>query len=82
MLKKDYTFKKSKIFMKLFLNTILFLLISSLFENSAYSLSDYRIKEICQKRIRRTNCIKEMKIKKLKLLQGNRIEIPILPYKK
>ena len=68
--------------MKLFLNTILFLLITSLFENNAYSLSDYRIKEICKRQIRRTNCIKEMKIKKLKLLQGNPIEIPILPYKK
>ena len=68
--------------MKLLLNPLLFFLIIFLFENSAYSLSDYRIKEICQKQIRKANCIKEMKIKKLKLLQGDRIEIPILPYKK
>jgi len=53
-----------------------------LFDNSAYSLSEYRIKEICQKKIRRSTCIKNLKFKKLNLLQGNKIEIPVIPFKK
>ena len=65
--------------MKLFLNTLFFFFILILFENSAYSLSDYQIKEICQKKSKRSTCIKKLKIKKLNLLQGNKIEIPVIP---
>ena len=68
--------------MKLFLNPLLFFLIIFLFENSAYSLSDYRIKEICQKKPKISNCIKILRSKKLNLLQGNKIEIPVIPFKK
>ena len=67
--------------MKLLFNTLLFLSIF-FFEDSAYSLSDYRIKEICQKKPKRSNCIKNLKFKKLNLLQGNKIEIPVVPFKK
>ena len=68
--------------MKLFLNTLLFFFISFLFENSAYSLSDYQIKEICQKKSKRFTCIKKLKLKKFNLLQGNKIEIPVIPFNK
>ena len=68
--------------MKLFFNPLLFFLIIFLFENSAYSLSDYQIKESCQKKSKRSTCIKNLKIKKLNLLQGNKIEIPVIPLKK
>ena len=66
--------------MKLFLNTLFFFFILFLFENSAYSLSDYQIKEICQKKSKRSTCIKKLKFRKLNLLQGNKIEIPVIPF--
>ena len=68
--------------MKLFLNTLFFFFILFLFENSAYSLSDYQIKKICQKKSKKSTCIKKLKFKKLNLLQGNKIEIPVIPFKK
>ena len=68
--------------MKLFFNTLLFIFIFFLFENSAYSLSDYEIKKICQKKPNRSTCIKNLKFKKLNLLKGNIIEIPVIPLKK
>ena len=68
--------------MKLFFIPLLYLLILFLFENNAYSLSDYQIKEICQKKSKRFTCIKKLKLKKLNLLQGNKIEIPVIPFKK
>ena len=68
--------------MKLFFNTLLFFFILFLFENRAYSLSDYQIKKICEKKPNRSTCIKNLKFKKLNLLQGNKIEIPVIPFKK
>ena len=68
--------------MKLFFNTLFFFFILFLFENSAYSLSNYQIKEICQKKSKIYTCIKKLKFKKLNLLQGNKIEIPVIPFKK
>ena len=68
--------------MKIFFNPLLFFFIIFLFENSAYSLSNYQIKEICQKNSKRSTCIKKLKLKKLNLLQGNKIEIPVVPFKK
>ena len=68
--------------MKFLLNSILYLLVFVTFENVAYSLSDKQIKEICQKKPRRLSCIKNLKLKNLNLMQGNRIEIPVIPFKK
>ena len=68
--------------MKLFFNTLFFFFILFLFENSAYSLSDYQIKEICQRKSKKSTCIKKLKFKKLNLLQGNKIEIPVIPFNK
>ena len=67
---------------KIFYNSLLFFFIIFLFENSVYSLSDYRIKEICQKKPKRSICIKNLKFKKLNLLKGNKIEIPVIPFKR
>ncbi len=68
--------------MKLFFNTLFFFFILFLFENSAYSLSNNQIKEICQKKSKKSTCIKKLKLKKLNLLQGNKIEIPVIPFNK
>ena len=68
--------------MRLFFSTFLLFLNIFLFENNAYSLSDYRIKEICQKNPKRSTCIKNLKSKKLNLLQGEIIEIPVIPFEK
>ena len=67
--------------MKFFLNSLLYLLFLFSFENSAYSLSEKEIKKICQKNQRRYTCIKNLNSKKLNLIQGNRIEIPVIPFK-
>ena len=68
--------------MKLFLNTALLLLPSVFYESTTYSLPAKQIEEICQEKRRRSSCIKNMKIKKYNLLKGNRIEIPVIPFKK
>ena len=68
--------------MKFCFNPLLFFLIIFLFENSAYSLSDYQIKKICKNMNRRSACIKNYKLKKSNLIKGNKIEIPVIPYKK
>ena len=68
--------------MKSFFNTILYLIVLFSFANRAYALSDKQIKKICQNKQRRSTCIKNLKFKKLNLIQGNRIEIPVLPFKK
>ena len=68
--------------MKFLTNLILFLIISLIHENKVFALSDYRIKNICRKEKKRTKCINELKIKRLDLIQGKQIEIPVLPFKK
>ena len=68
--------------MKSFFNNLLFILFLFSVNNSAYSLSDNQIKEICQKKPRISACIKNLKFKKLNLIQGKRIEIPVKPFKK
>ena len=70
--------------MKSFFNTLLYLFVLFSFENNAYSLSDKQIKEIClnRPRVRVSTCIRNLKFKKLNLIQGKRIEIPVKPFKK
>ena len=67
--------------MKFLFNIPLYLLVLFSSEISAYALSDNQIKEICQKKSRSLTCIKNLKIKKLNLLERNRIEIPVIPFK-
>tara|TARA_A100001388_G_scaffold176309_1_gene131945 strand:- start:188 stop:349 length:162 start_codon:yes stop_codon:yes gene_type:complete len=47
----------------------------------SFSLSDYKIKKICEKEIRKLTCIKNLKEKRSDLNKGNLIEIPVIPYK-
>ena len=68
--------------MRSFFNILLYLLILFSFENSGYSISNYQIEEICKKRPKRTTCIKNLKFKNYNLLKGNKIEIPVIPFKK
>ena len=68
--------------MKFFFKIILFLLVLVLYEDNAFSLSDYQIRETCQNNKRRSACIRNLKFKKSKLLQGKKIEIPVIPFKK
>ena len=53
----------------------------AIFENKSYSLTDYKIKEICKNKPKRSNCIKNLFEKKSNLQRGNLIEIPVFPYK-
>ena len=68
--------------MKVLINSIIFLLISIFYENYVLSLSNYQIKELCQKKQKRSTCVKNLKLKKLNLLEGKSIEIPVIPFKK
>ena len=68
--------------MKSFLKPLLYVLILFSFENSSFSLTDNQIKQFCQKKHKKLTCIKNLKFKKLNLLQGNQIEIPVIPFKK
>ena len=68
--------------MKFLLNFILFSLTTIFFENSAYSLTNYQIKLICNRKETKLSCIKNLKLKKDNFIKGNRIEIPVIPYKK
>ena len=77
----SFTLKQKKI-MKLIFNLLLFSIFTISFEHIAYSLSNYQIKAICKKKKNRSTCIKNLKIKKSNLLQGNQIEIPTIPFKK
>ena len=67
--------------LKFFFKNFLFLLFLLILNDYAYSLTDYRIKEICKNKPRRSKCINNLKHKKLNLKQGNRIEIPVIPFK-
>tara|TARA_B100000401_G_C52231752_1_gene450862 strand:- start:49 stop:258 length:210 start_codon:yes stop_codon:yes gene_type:complete len=68
--------------MKLFINSFLFFLALIIFENKVLSLNDYQIKEFCQKKKLRSSCIKKLREKKYNLLNGERIEIEVIPFKK
>ena len=68
--------------MKLALNLSLFLFGLLIFSNESYSLSDYQIKNICEKEKRKSICIKNLKEKKTNLEKGGVIEILVIPYKR
>ena len=68
--------------MKYILKLILFLQPLLLYENKAFSLPNYKIKEICQEYQRKYKCIRVLKSKREDLLQGNKIEVPVIPYRK
>ena len=67
--------------MKLALKLSFFFFTLISFDYESFSLSYYRIKKICKKEKRESNCIKELKEKRFNLQKGNFIEIPVIPYK-
>ena len=62
----------------------IFLLIAglNLFEAKAYPLTDYQIRNECRREIKKLTCIKNLRNKKINLMEGKQIEIPVIPYKK
>ncbi len=67
--------------MKLTLNLFLFLFTLITFEHKSIALTDYQIKKICRKETHKSSCIKNMQEKRSNLHNGNKIEIPVIPYK-
>ena len=68
--------------MKLAINLSLILFSLVLFGEKSFSLSDYKIKKFCEKEIRVSLCIKNLKEKRANMQKGNLIEIPVIPYNK
>jgi len=65
--------------MKLALNIFLFVLFT--YSGKSFSLTDYKIKQICKKEKKETICIKNLLEKRSYLQKGNKIEIPVIPFK-
>ena len=68
--------------MKLILNFFLFIFALLMLGDKSFSLTDYKIKKICEKEKRESICIKNLKEKRSNLKKGNLIEIPVIPYKR
>ena len=68
--------------MKLAVNLTFFLFALVLFENKSLSLNDYKIKKICKNEKNEFTCIKNLQEKRSNLQRGNKIAIPVIPYKK
>ena len=64
-----------------FLYLCLFLFALFTFSGESFSLTDYQIKKICKKEKRELNCIRNLQEKRIDLQKGNKIEIPIKPFK-
>ena len=63
----------------LYLFLFLFALLT--FSSESFSLTDYQIKKICKKEKRELTCIRNLQEKRIDLQKGNKIEIPIKPFK-
>ena len=68
--------------MKFLFITFLFFSALLLHDNRSLALSDYQIKVKCQKKKEKSLCIKNLQYKRSQLLKGNRIEIPVIRFKK
>ncbi len=68
--------------MKSILNLYFFILILLSFNDKTFSLTDYQIKKICKKERVESICIKNLKEKRSNLQKGDKIEIPVIPYKR
>ena len=67
--------------MKLALNLSLSLFALFTFDHKTFSLTNYQISKICKKEKRVSDCIKKFEEKRDNLKNGDRIEIPVIPYK-
>ena len=66
--------------MKLAINLSLFLLSLIIFSDKSLSLTDFKIRKICEKETRVSLCIKNLKEKRFTMQKGDRIEVPVIPY--
>ena len=67
--------------MKSALNLSLFLFALFTFIDKSFALTDYEIKRLCNKELRKSICIKNLKDERSNLQKGKPIEIPVRPYK-
>ena len=63
----------------LYLCLFLFALLT--FSGESFSLTNTQIKKICKKEKRELTCIRNLQEKRIDLQKGNKIEIPIKPFK-
>ncbi len=68
--------------MKSVIYLALTLLTLSVTSEKSFSMTDYKIKNICKKERRFYSCIKNLQEKRSILQKGKFIEIPVIPYKK
>jgi len=68
--------------MKIILKILLLLIPLLILNDKSDALSDNQIRQICLKKKRKFNCIRNLELKKLDLLEGKRIEIPVIEFKK
>ena len=67
--------------MKYFCTAILLILNLGISEGKAFEEYDNQIKEICKRNKYKSVCLRDMENKKLDLLGGKSIKIPVFPYK-
>tara|TARA_B100000401_G_scaffold413236_1_gene333241 strand:- start:559 stop:768 length:210 start_codon:yes stop_codon:yes gene_type:complete len=67
--------------MKFQFNIFLLCAALNLFIAKSYALTDYQIRNQCRREIKKLTCIKNLKTKKINLIEGKQIEIPVIPYK-
>ena len=67
--------------MKFAVNLSLFLFALVIFGDKSYSLTDYKIKNICKREKKESVCIKNLLQKKSDMKKGKPIEIPVIPHK-
>tara|TARA_B100000941_G_scaffold183604_1_gene131862 strand:- start:198 stop:404 length:207 start_codon:yes stop_codon:yes gene_type:complete len=67
--------------MKLALNLCSIIFFLFVLGDKSFSLTDYQIKKICKKEKRELTCIRNLQEKRIDLQKGNKIEIPIKPFK-
>ena len=70
--------------MKPSLNIFLTLLLFSFFilGDRSFSITDYEIRKICKREKKKLKCLKNLQEKRLNLQKGNKIKIPVIPYKR
>ena len=78
----NFNLKPSLKLMKFLLSTFFLFSAFIFYENKVFALTDSQIIDICQKKWRKSTCIKYLKNKRLNLLKGYRIDIPVIPFKR
>ena len=72
--------KYPKKLMKFAFNLTFSLFALLMVSDKSFSLTDYKIKKICNKEKRALTCIKNLQEKRFNLQKGKKIEIPVIPY--